>query len=276
MTRKTSFPGSLIFLLVIFVSCQTAPDTGLSGEKGIDGEQRRDGTVSHENFPVQAAHPDPSPVRVSTYYGTLVSCTAFEDEIHFRFRSDDGDVTPDSGPMEFVSLIPHGGWVVDFFPNGEGPDEAMIGRSLGVRYTQVPDVDVTGEEYLRNKPLEVFPVFTDRFTDSGIPDDVDMYRFIDRMQEFLYAGDYDSLSHMVLYPLVITQPETGIRYRFDTPGEFMLHARDIFTSRVIDAVLGQAYARISSQADGVMIGSGEIWIASSRDEGLKILAINPF
>jgi hypothetical protein len=101
------------------------------------------------------------------------------------------------------------------------------------------------------------------------------------VKEFFYElkqkttrRDAVSICSMISYPLRASsggiRNEATCRERFD----------ELFNRRVVDAITSQKYEDLFVRDQGVMIGSGEVWISGickddeCRDHSLKMVAIN--
>ncbi len=107
---------------------------------------------------------------------------------------------------------------------------------------------------------------------AGIDNPYRMRLFLIRLRERLAAGDKDAIVQMVHLPLAVYDKGTEIR-RFETPEALRASFDQLFTRRVCQAVEQATFERLFVNYQGVMIGSGQIWIGVGTD-GLRIVAIN--
>ena len=127
-------------------------------------------------------------------------------------------------------------------------------------------------------------------TSTG-PRDVDarldaLFGSHESLKQFLISLKKDSankrwpaIAALVAYPIKIRLGGHLIRIR--NPSEFMAHSEEVLTPRVLAAIERQTYGSLFANAQGVMIGDGEVWFsavcrsADCKNAPIKITAINP-
>jgi hypothetical protein len=102
--------------------------------------------------------------------------------------------------------------------------------------------------------------------------------FLARLKQAVAAGDRQSVAAMIAYPL-----ETQVQGKPVTLGaedDVVRRYDQLFTPAVVAALERQTYATLFANADGVMVGDGEIWFsgvcgdATCASPTVKIIAIN--
>jgi hypothetical protein len=93
------------------------------------------------------------------------------------------------------------------------------------------------------------------------------------------GADARAVAAMVSCPLGIGVG--GDRVTIRSQEEFLARYEEIITPDVASAIEMQSYAGVFANADGVMIGDGEVWFsgvcgdAACRQQRIRIIAINP-
>ncbi len=104
-------------------------------------------------------------------------------------------------------------------------------------------------------------------------------QFLAELQSDAAGKNWPAIAARVAYPLRIAL--SGKRTRIRTPVEFAAHAGQILTPKVLGAIRTQAYGALFANAQGVMIGDGEVWFSSvckdttCSSSSIKITAFNP-
>lgn len=101
------------------------------------------------------------------------------------------------------------------------------------------------------------------WSDAGFDDPVDFKRFIIKFKEWVKTDEVDSIVAHIDFPL---EP-------YKTPADFRQKYPEIFDEKLKAIVEQQRLDRIFRNADGAMLGDGEIWF-NSTDKGYRIIAIN--
>lgn len=120
-----------------------------------------------------------------------------------------------------------------------------------------------------NPDLEDDSVFADgskpgSWDVAGITRVRDLKIFVKDLQYIVAAGNKEEVANMVRYPL-----NASIR----TKADFLANYDSIITPKVKEALAKANLRQLFRNYKGVMIGSGDIWIAQ-EDEHFKIIAIN--
>jgi hypothetical protein len=106
-----------------------------------------------------------------------------------------------------------------------------------------------------------------------------LQEFLATLQSAAAAKDWTAIGARVAYPLKVSL--AGRRVRIRSAAEFAAHARQILTPKVLAAIQAQTYAGLFANAQGVMIGDGEVWFTSvcpdtrCSDATVRITAFNP-
>lgn len=117
-------------------------------------------------------------------------------------------------------------------------------------------------------------------------DDEDVATFLAQLQEAVRAEDAKAVAALVNLPLRVNYAVRGRRgavnaVRITTSERFVRDYARIFTPNVKQAVLGQAPDKLFRNAQGVMIGDGEVWYAGVCQDRkctsvhIGIIAVNP-
>lgn len=103
--------------------------------------------------------------------------------------------------------------------------------------------------------------------------------FLIALKQAVTAGDKKAVATMVAYPLEATI--AGRRVVLRSQDRLVERYDQLFTPAVVAAIAGQRYATLFANADGVMIGDGEVWFngicgdAACAEVSVKIIAIQP-
>ncbi|WDS37154.1 hypothetical protein [Pseudoxanthomonas sp.] len=81
---------------------------------------------------------------------------------------------------------------------------------------------------------------------------------LERLQVAVAGGDCSGVAALVRYPLEATGRTGTLRIR--NARAFVEHCDDIVTPAVARAIAEQRYARLFVSQNGVMLGSGQVWI----------------
>jgi hypothetical protein len=104
-------------------------------------------------------------------------------------------------------------------------------------------------------------------------------KFLGTLKESIADKNWVAVAALVAYPIKINA--AGHRMRIASPEAFLKHKDRILTAKVIDAIDRQHYAALFANANGVMIGDGEVWFSGICQDPtcampvIKITAINP-
>jgi hypothetical protein len=103
--------------------------------------------------------------------------------------------------------------------------------------------------------------------------------FLARLKDAVAAGDRRSVAAMVAYPLETRV--AGESVTLAVPDDVLRRYDQLFAPPVVAAIGRQTYATLFANAEGVMIGDGEIWFSgicgddACADVTVRITAINP-
>jgi hypothetical protein len=112
----------------------------------------------------------------------------------------------------------------------------------------------------------------DRRLDALFGDHRPYEAFLRALKQAVAGADARAVAAMVSYPDRVT-----IR----SQEEFLARYEEIVTPDVASAIEKQSYAGVFANADGVMIGDGEVWFsgvcgdAACTQQRIRIIAINP-
>jgi hypothetical protein len=97
--------------------------------------------------------------------------------------------------------------------------------------------------------------------------------FFDNLKKSVAAGDKAAVAAMIAYPFHARIGGKSIRIR--DAAHFVATYDQVFTAKVKDALKVQTYETLFANAEGVMVGDGEIWFSGVGEAGdIKITAIN--
>jgi hypothetical protein len=103
--------------------------------------------------------------------------------------------------------------------------------------------------------------------------------FLRALKQAVAGADAPAVAAMVSNPLGIGVG--GDRVTIRSQEEFLARYEEIVTPDVASAIEKQSYAGVFANADGVMIGDGEVWFsgvcgdAACTQQRIRIIAINP-
>ena len=103
--------------------------------------------------------------------------------------------------------------------------------------------------------------------------------FLAALKESVSEGDEAAVAAMVAYPLETTL--AGERVTLASEDDFMQRYEQLLTPAVVAAVEKQTYATLFANAEGAMIGDGEVWFsgvcgdATCAEASVRIIAVNP-
>jgi hypothetical protein len=104
-------------------------------------------------------------------------------------------------------------------------------------------------------------------------------QFLNSVKEDSANKRWPAIAALVAYPIKIRL--AGYLLRISNASEFMAHSEELLTPRVLAAIERQTYGSLFANAQGVMIGDGEVWFsavcrsADCKNAPIKITAINP-
>lgn len=115
------------------------------------------------------------------------------------------------------------------------------------------------------------PVARDDYWRAGFEDATVVHAFIADLQVQAEKGNRDAIARMVRFPLQVNTREG--RFSFQNVPELMAHFDAVFQPTVLNMVLKCPRSGLYCDNRGVMIGSGEVWLAPEGREP-RIIALN--
>jgi hypothetical protein len=103
--------------------------------------------------------------------------------------------------------------------------------------------------------------------------------FLARLQDAVAAGDREAVAAMVAYPLETRV--AGLPVTLAAPEDVVRRYDQLFTPPVVAALERQSFATLFANAEGVMVGDGEVWFSgvcgdeACADVAVRIIAVNP-
>lgn len=96
--------------------------------------------------------------------------------------------------------------------------------------------------------------------------------FLARLQAAVRANDREQIAGMVNYPLLVFSygKKTHIRQK----SSFLDNYDEIFTPPVRNAILNQTPQCLFGNANGEMVGRGELWFSEQSTGEMKIITVN--
>jgi hypothetical protein len=114
--------------------------------------------------------------------------------------------------------------------------------------------------------------------DSLFGDHKPYQAFLAELQKAVAAADKPAVAGLIGYPL--KTKVAGKATTLHNAQEFTAHYDALMTAKITGAVKGQAYGKLFANAQGVMIGDGEIWFSgicsdtACSKQAVKVIAIN--
>lgn len=99
-----------------------------------------------------------------------------------------------------------------------------------------------------------------RYANAGFEDDAAVEEFARRFRAAVVKQDETTVAGMVDYPITIAVG--GKRRKFADPAALKQDYAAIFTAEYVKRIEACATAHLFSKSSGVMLGRGEVWIAS--------------
>jgi hypothetical protein len=103
------------------------------------------------------------------------------------------------------------------------------------------------------------------WTNAGFSDSIAVKKFLKKIKYWVGNNQKDSVAAIIAYPLrkpVIKNQESLLK-----------NYESVFNDKVKKALLEQNLSQLFRNAQGVMVGNGDLWI-NETPRGLKIIAIN--
>jgi hypothetical protein len=114
--------------------------------------------------------------------------------------------------------------------------------------------------------------------DSLFGDHKPYQAFLVELQKAVAAADKPAVAGLIGYPL--KTKVAGKATTLHNAHEFTGHYDALMTAKVTAAIKGQAYAKLFANAQGVMIGDGEVWFSgicsdtACSKQTVKVIAVN--
>ncbi|NJL00659.1 MAG: hypothetical protein HC838_10030 [Spirulinaceae cyanobacterium RM2_2_10] len=114
---------------------------------------------------------------------------------------------------------------------------------------------------------------TCRLRSHGFDDPAVLRDFLNLLRVAAHEVDQETLVNLVNYPLTLY--DQGIPQKtYTTPQELRQDFAAIFTPAVLDAMRDARYEFLFVNAEGAMLGNGEVWLRPT-EAGIRIYALNP-
>ena len=97
--------------------------------------------------------------------------------------------------------------------------------------------------------------------------------FLAQLQAAVQANDKDKIAGMISYPLNVIH--AGKRARIHDKQTFLARYDNIFDEHIRQTILKQSARCLFGNANGEMIGNGEVWFSEMGDGSVKIITVNP-
>jgi hypothetical protein len=97
--------------------------------------------------------------------------------------------------------------------------------------------------------------------------------FLAELQAAVQANDKDKIAGMISYPMNFIHG--GKRARIRDKQTFLARYNTIFNEHIRAAILSQSSQCLFGNANGEMIGQGEVWFSEMEDGSVKIITVNP-
>lgn len=109
------------------------------------------------------------------------------------------------------------------------------------------------------------PAGAQRFVTLGMSD-ADVIATLQKLQKAVGAGDRATVAGMVNYPLRINHgPDDHTTLR--TRADLLKHYDEVFAPEVRRAVVAEKLTDVLGSTEGVPLGKGAVWLASTCDKG---------
>ena len=97
--------------------------------------------------------------------------------------------------------------------------------------------------------------------------------FLTQLQTAVQANDKDKIAGMISYPLNVIHGDKRARIR--DKQTFLARYDNIFDEHIRQTILKQSPRCLFGNANGEMIGNGEVWFSEMGDGTVKIITVNP-
>jgi RNA polymerase sigma factor (sigma-70 family) len=125
--------------------------------------------------------------------------------------------------------------------------------------------------WLRNSPSLESPSAVGDYRPAGFPEPQVVHAFIRQVQRDLRAGNRDAVVNQLQFPLRLNGP--GFHTVLTSPDLVTADFERIFTESVAGELLKCPAESLHCTPQGVMIGSGSIWIARDPNSGQPKIAV---
>jgi hypothetical protein len=97
--------------------------------------------------------------------------------------------------------------------------------------------------------------------------------FLAQLQAAVQANDKEKIAGMISYPMNVIHGDKRARIR--DKQTFLARYDNIFDEHVRQTILKQSARCLFGNANGEMIGNGEVWFSEMGDGSVKIITVNP-
>jgi hypothetical protein len=97
--------------------------------------------------------------------------------------------------------------------------------------------------------------------------------FLAQLQAAVQADDKEKISGMISYPVNVIHGDK--RGRIRDKQTFLARYDNIFDEHIRQTILKQSARCLFGNANGEMIGNGEVWFSEMGDGSVKIITVNP-
>ena len=97
--------------------------------------------------------------------------------------------------------------------------------------------------------------------------------FLAQLQTAVQSNDKDKIAGMISYPLNVIRG--GKRARIRDKQTFLARYDNIFDEHIRQTILKQSARCLFGNANGEMIGNGDVWFSEMGDGSVKIITVNP-
>lgn len=138
--------------------------------------------------------------------------------------------------------------------------------------------NLNSQQILLSQDAEKEPPIGERLKVAGFSES-EVKTFLGKIQKAVAQNDTTALSKMIRYPIRLKMP-TGSNVKISNSKQFITNYPKFITPNWKKTVLQQKYEELFVNAEGVMIGNGEIWFSgicknqSCTKREIKIIGIN--
>ncbi|QYK11466.1 hypothetical protein K0I63_11765 [Shewanella rhizosphaerae] len=98
---------------------------------------------------------------------------------------------------------------------------------------------------------------------AGFDTELEVRTFLSKIRESVLTGNYEKIASLMSFP---TRLYVGDELKVVSKEEFIRFGNQIINERIFRAVYCSSYENLKSNYQGIMIGSGEIWITKIKDK----------